>query len=930
MQIRLLFVTFLMFVSHLVFSQAKLSGKITDGETGAAIVGASVTITGEQKGVTTDVDGGFYISVQRNVKYSLTVSNVGYQTKEVGDIQVTDTDVPVVNITLEKSNQQLQEVVVKTSARRESVASLYNVQKLSSSISDGISADIIKKSPDRNTGDVLKRVSGASIQDNKFVIIRGLNERYNTALLNNAVLPSTEADTRAFSFDIIPSSAVDNLVIYKTPTPDLPGDFAGGAIKITTKDYPTSKLSELSFTAGYNTMTTFKSFYKNPDKGNLDFLGFLDDSRLIPGPYYRNISQFINKTDDFKTAVTKMFPNTFGFKNANNSLPNLSLSYTGGNTKLMSNNNKLGYIFSLGYGTSRQVSERTRDEYLADKSLRYSYTTTNYDQKSNLNALLNLTYSYGKSKLSFKNLFNNDFTSSLGLRNGYDVSNGEDDKFLIKSNLNHIVQNGIVNSVLEGAHSLNNGWKADWTGSFSYTYRNEPDQRILNFRTRSGQTDNFFLPLGNQNSPAIDRAGRVYSFLNENIYGASANVIKEFQWLNLPQIFKFGTANYYRKRNVEVDAIGYASLSAGGVDIPEPETGTFSSVFTNDNIDNYGITVGNILNNSASYKGDALLNAGYVMLDNKLAPSVKLTWGVRVENYRQELNALDNRSTSVDKPISNFDVLPSVLFTYSLNPKSNLRLAGSQSVNRPEFRELTNYIVYDYDLALFVAGNPELRRSKNSNLDLRYEWFPGAGQIISASLFYKKFDNPIERVNLGNDFLSYQNAKSSEVYGAEVEIRKKLDFFQSDFLERLSLYVNAAYMKGSIKFENMLSANNPMQGQSPYLINTGITYSDREDKFMFNLLYNRIGPRLSYRGQDGALNIYEKPRDVIDAQISRKFLNKKLEVKATVSDILAQPFNWYYKFDPATSNIGYDEADSKIMRSTKLGTSASLTIKYLF
>ena len=132
---------------------------------------------------------------------------------------------------------------MRSSPRQASIASLYSVQKNSSSISDGISAESIQRSPDRNSGEVLKRVSGTSVQDNKFVIVRGLNERYNTSLLNNSVLPSTEPDKKAFSFDIIPASLVDNITIYKSPTPDLPGDFAGGAVKVTTKDYPSKALA---------------------------------------------------------------------------------------------------------------------------------------------------------------------------------------------------------------------------------------------------------------------------------------------------------------------------------------------------------------------------------------------------------------------------------------------------------------------------------------------------------------------------------------------------------------------------------------------------------------------------------------------------------------------------------------------------------------
>ncbi|MEJ7681037.1 MAG: TonB-dependent receptor plug domain-containing protein [Segetibacter sp.] len=232
--------------------------------------------------------------------------------------------------------------------RRETISSLYLQQKNSSSISDGISAEVIRRSPDRSTGEVLKRVSGASVQDNKFVVIRGLSERYNTSLLNNSVLPSTEPDKKAFSFDIIPSSLIDNLVIYKSATPDLPGDFSGGAIKVSTKDFPSRQLSELSFSAGYNSQTTFKNFYKSRDEGNLDWLGLFDNkSRLIPAPYYkRRGAAFFNTSSEFKREVTKLFPNTFGYNPAYQSAPNLSFSYTAGDTKIIGNNKARLYLFS--------------------------------------------------------------------------------------------------------------------------------------------------------------------------------------------------------------------------------------------------------------------------------------------------------------------------------------------------------------------------------------------------------------------------------------------------------------------------------------------------------------------------------------------------------------------------------------------------------
>jgi len=902
----------------------KISGKVTDAESGSPIVGATVLLESGKAGVNTDVEGNYFLLVEKDKRYSIIISRVGYQTKVVNDV-LAGGESAVVNVTIGKTNTQLTNVVViASSVRQESIAALYTTQKNSSSISDAISAEAIRKSPDRNTGEVLKRVSGASIQDDKFVVIRGLSERYNAALLNNSVLPSTEPDKKAFAFNIIPSSLVDNITIYKTATPDLPGDFSGGAIKINIKDYPSIRLSEFSFSIGYNSLTTFKDFYKGYPEGSLDWLGFFGHSRLIPGSYARHRgAQFINLSDDFKKATTKLFPNTFGYEPAHASPPNINIGYTGGNTKMLGDNKKLGYIYSLSYATGRSVSDRLRDDYQIDRQFLYKYNTFNYDIKNNVSALLNLTYSYNNSKISLKTLFNNGFIKTVGLRNGFDSSN-RPDVFYYKSLNSEATSNGIYYSVFEGMHRLNNDWKIDWNGSFGLTYRWQPDQRIITFRSPENDNSSYYLRLSNQNSPEISNAGRIYSFLTEKIYGANANATKQFNWLDEIQKLKFGISNYYRSRDVQVDALGYATLAPYGVTIPEAKGTTFSNTFSKENIDKYRLTVANIGNNSTDYTGTGLLNAGYIMLDNKFSDKVKLTWGVRAENYWQRLSSKGNG----DIALSNFDILPSALFTYTVNNKTNLRMAASQSINRPEFRELASYSMYDYDNYFIIKGNPDLHRSKNTNVDLRYEWFPRGGEIISMSLFYKNFNRPIEQTNKGNDVLSYENADKANVYGAELELRKKLDFINNTFFNHLTLYTNAAYVKGSVRF-NGLKVNSPLQGQSPYLMNGGITYSSTKDDFSVNVLYNKIGPRLRFRAvQGGAFNIYEKPRDMMDVQVSKKFINNKLEVKLTLSDIFAQPYAWYSKFDIHPSTTSFEPSKDKIITSFKYGTTARLGIKY--
>jgi TonB-dependent receptor len=906
-------------------NSVKIAGKIVDADNNSPIVAATIIIGASNKGVNTDVEGNFFLSADKGQKYSLTITSIGYQSKTINDIEVNEELTSGLTISLQKSNNELAAVVVTSSARRESLNSLYLAQKNSSAISDAVSAEIIRKSPDRNTSEVLRRVSGTSIQDNKFVIIRGLSERYNASLLNNTTLPSTEPDKKAFSFDIIPSSLIDNVTIFKSPTPDLPGDFAGGTVKITTKDYPAKKLSELSFSVGSNSLTTFKNFYNGYPKGSTDWLGFFDKSRLMPGSYARHRgSQFINLSDDAKLGITKQFPNTYGYESAYKSQPSIGFSYTGGNTRLISGEKKLGYIYSINYNTGRRVAERLRNEYSTFDLQDYQYNTTNYDTRTTLSALMNITYSFKKSKISFKNLFNNDFVKTEGLRTGYSIVNSTD-LFRYKSSNSEAAGNGILSSLVEGLHSMNNGWTLDWNASYGLTYRWQPDQRILTFHTDPNQND-YYLSLSNQNSPEITNAGRVYSFLNESIYGANVNVTKQFSAFGESQKLKFGTANYYRDRDVQVDALGFASLNAFGTRISESKTTTFNNIFSPENIDQQQIVLANIGTNSTDYTGTALLNSGYAMLDNKFSDQVKLTWGVRAENYVQELNTVGKE----DIKLNNLDFLPSFLFTYALNNKTNIRVAGSQSVNRPEFRELATYRVYDYENNFIISGNDNLKRSKNTNADLRYEWFPAAGEIISASVFYKYFKDPIEQTNQGNDVLSFANADNATVYGIEFEFRKKLDFFTSSFLSHFAFYTNLAYIKGSVQF-NGLKINSPLQGQSPYLINGGLSYSNEANNFSFNLLYNKIGPRLKFRAIGGAgKNIFEKPRDVMDVQISKKFVQDRLELKFTVSDIFAQPFTWYYKYDVDPSKTSYNPSTDRIINSYKYGTTASLGLRYNF
>ncbi|RAJ04147.1 TonB-dependent receptor [Chitinophaga skermanii] len=901
----------------------RIVGKVTDKKTGEALIGVTVVIQGSTIGNVTDVEGRYTLQVAPG-NYTIDFKYIGYATKSIADVAVKGAQPTTLNIIMdEPASKELKEVVIKGSYKQETINAIYTAQKNNAVVSDGISADLIKKSPDRNTGDVLKRVSGTSIADNKFVVVRGLAERYNTTLMNSTMLPSTEPDKKAFSFNIIPSSLIDNIIIYKTASPDLPGDFAGGAVKVNTKDLPTQQFTELSLGLGYHTMTTFKDFKASPPTGKLDWLGFLDNSKALPSAYASVKSSYTSLEQEERQAISQQFSSAYPNVKTSTSLPNLSLQFATGNTRQFKNNNRLGYLLAVNYGTSRRVTAGTRSEYDIDKNYMYQYETDNYSQTRNLGALLNIAYSYNKSKIAWKNFFNNDFNTSFLERGGWNYR-GANDTMYIRSRSAETTQNGLFNSVLEGTHQVGrNKMIVDWNASYGRAYRNQPDQRIFTSYNLDRSAP-YFVSIPSVNSPMPNTLGRIYSNLTENIFGGSVNLTVPFKLFNEAAKFKVGAMKNYRSRDFTVSALGYTDARYGQ-DITLDKGVDASTIFSPAGLQQYNLLLSVLDLSSTDYKGTSDLNAGYLMFDNRLATNLRVVWGARIENFQQKLIS----PNKADQKYTNTDVLPSINLTYNLTEKSNLRGSFFMAVNRPEFREIAAYTQYDYENDFIVRGDPNLQRSTSLNGDIRYEFYSGVGEIISASLFYKKFNNPIEQVNLGNKILSYQNAETATDYGAEIELRKNLGFLSgnSNVLKNMTFYVNAALIKGDITLQDR-KVSSPMQGQSPYLLNGGLQYAAGEG-FAFNVLYNKIGQRLKFRGENGGVDVFEKSRDILDFQVSKSVMKSRGEFKLNISDIFAQPISYYYKYDANASTV-FDAKNDRIINKWKPGTSISVSFKYNF
>jgi TonB-dependent receptor len=911
-------------MSASVFAQGngKISGTVSDKKSGETLIGVTVRIKGTNTGMATDVAGKYSLTGVPAGKHILTFQYVGYNGKEIADVEVTTGQNTIFNVILEESNSQnLSEVVIQGSFKKESVNALYAKQKNNASISDGISSELIRKSPDRNTSDVLKRVSGATIQDNKFVVIRGLSDRYNSAMLDGASLPSTEPNRKAFSFDIVPSNLVDNLIINKTATPDLPADFTGGAIQIQTKDIPEQNFITLGIGAGYNTASTGKDFLSGPRTAT-DYFGFDNGKKQLPTNFYTT-DQIVNGlTPEQNVKALRSLPQDWNIYKRS-ALPTQNYQFTVGRVKDLKNNAKLGAIVSLTYRNSQTINQDVVRDYYD-----FDYSDDVYKFSTNIGALANFAYTFGKNKITFKNIYNRIYDDQFLSRSGRNTATQSDVKFYAFD----LLQKSLFKSTVEGNHQLGaKNAKIDWSLSYSNVLNDQPDQRKVSYTRLFSDASNPDVGFAANLSTLGKENTRLYSKMNEDSYSAAVNFSMPVNLFSKNSTFKAGLNSQYRDRTFDVRFLGLL-LRTDDAEIRErPLNQLFGSDLINNNI----YKLDEIPNFQDSYTGNSLTNAAYAMLDNRIGEKARIVWGARVEQFNLDLQAKQASLSTVKQ--NYIDVLPSANFTYSLTDKINLRASYYRTLARPEFRELSISSYYDYELLAFQQGNADLERSTINNMDVRFELYPSAGQILSVSGFYKQFNNAIETFN--NDAgstrtVTYFNSDKATVYGVEFEVRKSLDFIiANDFMRNTTAYANVSLIKSSVTNpENsglfLQEGKRPMVGQAPYVINAGLQHSFLNDKFNFNALYNKVGRRLAIVAGAVYPAVWEAPRDVIDLQLGMRVLKNKGEVKFNAGDLLNQRSVLYYDQNANKKNDGSPIDDT--LSSYKSGSNFSVAFSYTF
>ena len=923
----LFFTCFFLSISVLAQTTSKLTGKVLN-EKNEPLPGVSIKIIGGG-GTTTDNEGRFSLGLATGKKYDLEVTAVGYTAKLVNEVELLAGQLNELNIVLEVKSQTAENVLVTTrasSARKETVNAIIAFQKNTNTVASVISAESIRRSPDKNTGEVLKRTPGASIQEGKFIIIRGLADRYNQAMLNGILLTSTEPDRKTFSFDLIPAAMIDNIIINKAFVPELPGEWAGGLIQVNTKDIPSKNFFNVQLGTSINSKTVGKTFYKDKG-GKLDWLGIDDGTRGFPTGYTTKY-QFGNLDKAQKAAIGKGMSNAW-VAEVTDVPVNISFQANGGFSGEVFGK-KVGANFGITYSkTSRYLKLLNRKNNIVGLGLdtiENDFNDDRYLQEVSAGALGSISLQLNPSnKISLKSIVNVNTANQVTFRNGSDINRKET---LLTGTEFRFKQNTFFTSQLTGEHTLAKSLRLKWYGAFNILDGYIPDQRRILY-SRATPQDPFTAIIAN--SLSQQSGSRIFQSLSDYIYTGGADLTYSFNWLDQKQTLKGGYMMQVKDRLF--DAILFANyLPTDNLALRQltPDKIFAPENFGDGSINSNQFAFDAIIDKTYRYMANTILNAGYLQMDNQFTKNLRVVWGLRIENYDQLVGSVkkwDPRHTYSKVT----DFLPGINATLKLNAKTNLRLSGSQTVIRPELRELAPLNLYDFELNASVQGNPSLERTKILNTDLRYELYPRAGEMFTLGVFYKHFDKPIEQLlneaSGGASTFIFENPESATAYGAEFEFRKKLDFAAG--LKNFTLQANASYIYSRVKDEGF-DVDRTLQGQSPYVLNLGLLYDLENIGFSSTLLYNRVGERIYLVGDKtvGAddPNIFEAPRSLLDLQFSKKLIKNKAELKLSISDILNQKQYFYQNLGTNKESFQVGVDASRFNRV--YGTTYSITFNY--
>lgn len=894
MRHKLLYTLIILF-SSLSFTFAQegtIRGTIKDAVSKEDLVGATVFIEGINRGAAADINGFFSFNKIPVGNYKLKISFVGYKVKVIENVKVVEGSVTEINTFIEEDQATtLNEVRVVAQKLTNTEVSVISEIKAAQQIVSGISAAQIGKTLDRTAAEVVKRVPGVTIFGDRFINIRGLNERYNTVMLNNVFTPSMESDVRSFSFDIIPSNQIDRILVYKSPAAELPGEFAGGVVKIFTKSIPEQNSITVDYGTSFRSGTTGNDFF-TPQAGANAWTGFNNGFSDLPKnfPSTDELKQISDSNPQRLQQVGQSLKNSWTPEKSN-AIPDQRLAITGA-FKFDVGSIKIGNVTAVNYSNTRTTFTKSQNDYgyATISTTGEANELSTFNDKQYTNAIrVGFLHNWAvrlndKHSFEFKNLYNQLSNSQYIDRQGFE--NGSEWK--IRSfNQNY---RGIYTGQLLGKHSFNEDkTKVDWVVGYNKSYNEMPDYK----RYRYDLSGNLLVPQG---AAQTFNLGRTNIILDEKAITGGVNLIQKLAVKDKEIELKAGVFYENKDRNFHARNLGFVQANSSLFNIGNLP---IDQIFAPQNINTTnGVKIDEQTNKSDAYTASNNLLAYYASGNYSFTKKFNVIAGLRVEQNLQKLNGFDNRNgapVNFNRDLTNF--LPSVNMTYNFSEKSLLRLAYGKTLNRPEFREIAPFTFYDFVLNRVVTGNPNLKNAEIDNYDFRYELYPTPSEVISVATFYKNFTNPIEVVftSGSNPNVSFDNALSAYSLGVEFEIKKSLESVtKNEFINKINVLFNATLIYSRVKLKPEIAAtqsdNRPLQGQSPYVINGGLNYSNPKTKLQVNLLYNVIGKRIYAVGNNFGSpypDWYEMPRNVLDLTFS-KGITSSLLVKGGITDILNQ------------------------------------------
>jgi outer membrane receptor protein involved in Fe transport len=846
-----------------------LSGLVVDRDSGEGLIDAGIEVQPLGKKGFTDLDGRFSMELPAG-KYDVRVFYPMFNSKELRNITIKPGETNSINVTLVPQEGEMTVVEVVESAEKAAEATQILLRKRAAAVTDRISAEAIARIPASDAAEILTKVTGVSVVNKKYVYVRGLGDRYSKTTLNNLRLPSPEPEKKIVPMDLFPSETIKSINVVKSYTPDLPGEFSGGLVQIETKDHPDAFQAKISVSTGYNSETTGRDF-KTYNGGDWDWLGFDDGSRQIPDEIPagfvrpRGIVGTGGYTQEEIIGFARSFENVWNPR-TKTAGPPVGLGFMIGD-KL----GRFGYLGTLNYSHSYQTKtdeQRTwyRTGFGGRQSVYADFDFDTYEEKVNYGGLLNFGLELSPyHRIAFKNFYNRKSEDSVREYAGFHDTWGDD----IYDRRLRWWEEELYQGQLRGEHYFDR-IKSDitWRVGFSESQMEEPDLREVQYWWDSeAQTTLNWLD-GPQSGT------RFFGDLYEDRFDVGLDwKVDGSDFLRFPAAFAMGISYYWRERDFDYRRFSYVR-GPGILDadiFADPET-----LFAPENFKaRDGFILRETTRPTDSYNATERNEAAYGMLDFTLFDRLRVVGGVRVEADDLEVvtfNPFTPRSREEDKGVlEDDDTFPAVNVVYSVTDDMNLRFSYSQTVNRPQFRELSSFEYTDVAETESVVGNPDLVTASLHNYDLRWEWFVGADELLAMSFFYKDISKPIERVQEPTSAglrRFYINAASGEVLGFELEVRKHLGFIHSS-LENLMLGANYTYTDSEVKLGPditpiMTNSVRPMNGQSDNLANIVLDYTDPDFGLTVKMLYNYVGRRLDVGAAYGLPDIYEESGNWLD------------------------------------------------------------------